>query len=88
MAYLSFYLADCGAVYLAMINQYCGIHLNLYTLRNFATGAFLQGLTEAAQTLRYEALLVRASLSKLDSYYNPWIARWQVIHYVCSCLES
>ncbi|WP_338421580.1 cysteine peptidase family C39 domain-containing protein [Nostoc flagelliforme] len=81
MAYLSFHLTDCGAAYLAIINQYCGIRLNLYTLLNLATGAFLQGLTEAGQTLRYEARLVRTSLSKLDSYYSPWIARWQVIHY-------
>ncbi|QLE41801.1 hypothetical protein FD723_16175 [Nostoc sp. C052] len=65
-----------------MINQYWGIRLNLYNLRNLATGAFLQGLAELAQTLECEALLVRQSITKLDSNYNPWIANWQEIHYV------
>ncbi|MEH1970891.1 cysteine peptidase family C39 domain-containing protein [Nostoc sp.] len=78
--------SDCGAACLTMISQYRGIRLNLYNLRNLArvdpTGGSLQGLTEAAQTLGYEALLVRASLGKLESYYNPWIAYWQEIHYV------
>ncbi|MEH1769432.1 MAG: cysteine peptidase family C39 domain-containing protein [Nostoc sp.] len=65
-----------------MINQYWGIRLNLYNLRNLDTGVFLQGLAKVAQTLVYEALLVRQSFTKLDSYYNPWIANWQEIHYV------
>jgi hypothetical protein len=38
-------------------------------------------LVEAAQTLGYEVLPTRASLNKLDSYCNPWIAYWQGIHY-------
>ncbi|MEH2155039.1 cysteine peptidase family C39 domain-containing protein [Nostoc sp.] len=78
--------SDCGAASLAMISQYWDIHLNLYTLcklvRVDRRGVSVQGLAEAAQTSRYEALSVRASLTKLDSYYNPWIADWQVIHYV------
>ncbi|MEH1789312.1 cysteine peptidase family C39 domain-containing protein [Nostoc sp.] len=65
-----------------MINQYWDIRLNLYNLRNLDTGAFLQGLAELAQTLGYEALLVRRSFTKLDSHYNPWMANWQEIHYV------
>ncbi|MEH2050212.1 cysteine peptidase family C39 domain-containing protein [Nostoc sp.] len=65
-----------------MINQYWGIRLNLYNLRNLDTGAFLQGLAEVAQTLGYEVLLVRRSFSKLESYYNLLIANWQEIHYV------
>ncbi|MBD2561289.1 MULTISPECIES: hypothetical protein [Nostoc] len=36
---------------------------------------------EALTHLLLEVLAVRASLSKLDSYYNPWIANWQEIHY-------
>uniref|UniRef100_UPI0030D7ABB7 cysteine peptidase family C39 domain-containing protein n=1 Tax=aff. Roholtiella sp. LEGE 12411 TaxID=1828822 RepID=UPI0030D7ABB7 len=66
--------------------QYGGKRLSLNTLRNLARrdcmGASVQNLAEAAQTLGYEVLSVRASLSKLDSYYNPWIAHWQAIHYV------
>ncbi|MCC5641589.1 hypothetical protein LC607_01165 [Nostoc sp. CHAB 5824] len=37
------------------------------------------------QTLTHlvlEVLVVRESLSKLDSYYNPWVADWQEIHFV------
>jgi len=78
--------SDCGAACLSMISQYWGKRLSLNTLRNLARvdrmGASLQGLAEAAQTLGYEVLPIRASLSKLDSYYNPWIAHWQEIHYV------
>lgn len=69
-----------------MISQDWGIHLNLYTLcklvRVDRRRVSVQGLAKAAKTLIYEALSVRASLTKLDSYYNPWIADWQVIHYV------
>ncbi|MEH1818197.1 MAG: cysteine peptidase family C39 domain-containing protein [Nostoc sp.] len=65
-----------------MINQYWGIRLNLYNLRNLDTGAFLQGLAGLAQTLEYEALSVKQSINKLDSNYNPWMANWQEIHYV------
>ncbi|MBD6620227.1 hypothetical protein FNW02_31680 [Komarekiella sp. 'clone 1'] len=72
---------DFSAVYLAMISQYWDMRLRLNNLRNLAgvkrMGAFLQGLAEVAQILGYEVLAVRASLSKLDSYYNPWIAHWQ-----------
>ncbi len=78
--------SDCGAACLAMISQYWGKRLSLNTLRNLARvdrmGSSLQGLAEAAQTLGYEVLPIRASLNKLDSYYNPWIAHWQGIHYV------
>jgi ABC-type bacteriocin/lantibiotic exporter with double-glycine peptidase domain len=69
-----------------MISQYSKIRLNLYSLRNLTLAnpptEFHQSLTETAQTLGYEALLGRGSLSKVDSYYNPWIAHCQVIHCV------
>ena len=78
--------SDCGAGRLAMISQYSKIRLNLYSLRNLTpanpTSEFHQPLTKTAQTLGYEALSVRASLCKVDSYYNPWIAHCQVIHCV------
>ncbi|MEH1893637.1 MAG: cysteine peptidase family C39 domain-containing protein [Nostoc sp.] len=78
--------SDYGAGYLAMISQYWDIRLNHYNLRNLARvdprGGSLQALAEAAQTLGYEVLLVRTSLSKLDSYYNPWVAHWQEIDYI------
>ncbi|MBW4689548.1 MAG: hypothetical protein KME40_31780 [Komarekiella atlantica HA4396-MV6] len=72
---------DCSAACLATVSQYWDTHLSLDSLWNLAEvkriGAFFQSLAEAAQTLGYEVLSVRASLSKLDSYYNPWIAHWQ-----------
>ncbi|MBW4611757.1 MAG: ATP-binding cassette domain-containing protein [Desmonostoc vinosum HA7617-LM4] len=78
--------SDCGAACLAMISQYWGKRLSINTLRDLArinrVGASLQGLAEAAQTLGYEVLLIRASFEKLDLYYNPWIAHWQGNHYV------
>jgi ATP-binding cassette subfamily B protein len=78
--------SDCGAACLAMICQYWGKRFSLNTLRNLAGvdafGVSLQGLEIAAQTLGYDVLAVKASLSKLDLYYNPWIAHWQGIHYI------
>jgi hypothetical protein len=79
-------LSDCGAACLAMISQYWGKRLSMNTLRNLARvdrrGASVHSLAAAAETLGYDVLTVRASLSKLDSYDNPWIAHWQGIHYI------
>ncbi|MGI8503386.1 MAG: cysteine peptidase family C39 domain-containing protein [Hassallia sp.] len=78
--------SDCGAACLAMVSQYWGKRFSLNTLRNLAqidkTGASLSGLAVAAETLGYDTLTVRASLSKLEWQTNPWIAHWQQIHYV------
>ncbi|BAB74516.1 cysteine peptidase family C39 domain-containing protein [Anabaena sp. FACHB-709] len=78
--------SDCGAACLAMISQYWGKRLSLYSLRNLAqvdrNGASLEGLTVAAQTLGYDVLPVRGSLPKLEWHYNPWVAHWQGNHYV------
>ncbi|MFB2771127.1 cysteine peptidase family C39 domain-containing protein [Pelatocladus sp. BLCC-F211] len=78
--------SDCGAACLAMISLYWGKRFSLNTLRNLAQtdrmGASLSALADAAETLGYDALPVRASLSKLELQANPWIAHWQGIHYV------
>ncbi|BBD58045.1 peptidase [Nostoc sp. HK-01] len=78
--------SDCGAACLAMISEYWGKRFSLNTLRNLAavdrTGASLAGLASAAQALEYEALQVRASLTKLESQGIPWIAHWQGNHYI------
>ncbi len=78
--------SDCGAACLAMVSQYWGKSFSLNTLQNLAqvdkTGASLWDLAAAAETLGYDTLTVRASLSKLEWQTNPWIAHWQNIHYV------
>ncbi|PMB30916.1 peptidase C39 [Fischerella thermalis CCMEE 5319] len=78
--------SDCGAACLAMISLYWGKRFSLNKLRNLAQidrmGASLSSLADAAETLGYDALPVRASLSKLELQPNPWIAHWQGIHYV------
>ena len=77
--------SDCGAACLAMVSLYWGKRFSLNTLRNLAltdrTGASLPALADAAETLGYRVLSVRASISKL-ALHHPWIAHWQGIHYV------
>lgn len=78
--------SDCGVACLAMIAQYWGKRFPLYFLRNLAgvgrVGASLKGLTTAAENLGFHTRPVRASLSRLASLTNPWIAHWQGDHYV------
>ncbi|MBR8836725.1 MAG: peptidase domain-containing ABC transporter [Stigonema ocellatum SAG 48.90 = DSM 106950] len=78
--------SDCGATCLAMISLYWGKRFSLNTLRKLARtdrrGASLQALADAAESLGYRALPVRASFSKVELQTNPWIAHWQGIHYV------
>ncbi|MBW4588123.1 peptidase domain-containing ABC transporter [Aetokthonos hydrillicola Thurmond2011] len=78
--------SDCGAASLAMISLYWGKRFSLNNLRNLTRtdrrGASLQALADAAQTLGYHALPVRASLDRVELQINPWIAHWQGIHYV------
>ncbi|MCX7593855.1 MAG: cysteine peptidase family C39 domain-containing protein, partial [Fischerella sp.] len=78
--------SDCGAACLAMISLYWGKRFSLNTLRNLARtdrlGASVSALADAAETLGFDAVPVRASLSKLELQTNPWIAHWQGIHYV------
>lgn len=77
--------SDCGAASLAMVSLYWGKRFSLNTLRNLALtdrmGASLPALADAAETLGYRVLPVRASISKLE-LHHPWIAHWQGIHYV------
>jgi hypothetical protein len=46
------------------------------------TGSFIQVFAEVGQTWDIKVLIVIKVFSKLDSYYNPWIAHCQVILYV------
>ncbi len=78
--------SDCGATCLVMISQYWGKRFSLNYLRELCavgrSGASLQGLAKAAESLGFLARPVRASLSKIAEQKNPWIAHWQGIHYV------
>lgn len=77
---------DCGAASLATISQYWGKRFNLNTLRSIAhinsMGAEFNDLTDAARSLGYQALGVRASLNELESQPLPWIAHYQGNHYI------
>ncbi len=78
--------SDCGATCLAMISQYWGKRFSINSLRELAgvgrSGASLQRLSKAAESLGYQARPVRASLSRLVERKNPWIAHWQGDHYI------
>ncbi len=78
--------SDSGAACLAMVSQYWGKRLGIYTLRNLAQvdrmGASLHGLAAAADNLGYDVVAERTSWDKLDTYKNPWLAQWPEMHYV------
>lgn len=78
--------SDCGAASLAAICQYWGKRFNLNSLRSIAhinsMGAEFNDLKNAAESLGYQALGVRASLSVLESQSLPWIAHYQGNHYI------
>ena len=74
------------AASLAAICQYWGKRFNLNTLRSIAhinsMGAEFHDLKNAAESLGYQALGVRASLNELESQRLPWIAHYQGNHYI------
>ncbi|MGB6295634.1 MAG: peptidase domain-containing ABC transporter [Rivularia sp. (in: cyanobacteria)] len=78
--------SDCGAASLAAICQYWGKRFNLNSLRSIAhinsMGAEFNDLRNAAESLGYQALGVRASLNELESQTLPWIAHYQGNHYI------
>lgn len=78
--------SDCSAACLAMISQYWGKRFTINTLRNLAdvdrSGASLKGIAQAAESVGFHARPVRASLSRLESMSNPWVAHWEGNHYI------
>lgn len=78
--------SDCGAASLAAICQYWGKRFKLNTLRSIAhinsMGAEFTDLINAAESLGYQALGVRASLNELESQPLPLIAHYQGNHYI------
>ncbi len=69
-----------------MVSRYWGKRLPIHLLRNQANvgraGASLKGLARAAENIGFQARPVRASLGRIASQRNPWIAHWQGDHYV------
>lgn len=78
--------SDCGATCLAMISQYWGKRFSINTLRSLSdvdrSGASLKGIANAAENIGFHARPVRASLSRLESISNPWVAHWEGNHYI------
>lgn len=78
--------SDCGAACLAMISRYWGKRFNMNSLRSIAhincMGAELNDLANAAESLGYQALAVRGSLTGLESQPLPLIAHYQGNHYI------
>lgn len=78
--------SDCGAACLAMISKYWGKNFTINTLRSLSdvdrSGASLKGIANAAENLGFHARPVRASLSRLESLTNPWVAHWEGNHYI------
>ncbi len=78
--------SDCGAACLGMISKYWGKYFGINTLRNLAavgrSGASLKSLSKAAEHLGFQARPVRASLSRIETQKNPWVAHWQGDHYI------
>lgn len=78
--------SDCGAACLAMISQFWGKRFSLNSLRNLAgvgrSGAALNNLAKASESLGFRASPVRASFSRLQEQRNPWIAHWEGQHYI------
>ena len=78
--------SDCAAASLAMISRYWGKRFSLNSLRSIAhinsMGAELIDLANAAQSLGYQSLPVRASLNQLESQSLPFIAHYSGNHYI------
>lgn len=78
--------SDCGPTCLAMIAQYWGQRYTLPQLRELChvgrSGAQLQHLAKAAESIGFQARPVRASWHYLAKMRSPWIAHWDGEHYV------
>jgi ATP-binding cassette, subfamily B, bacterial HlyB/CyaB len=79
-------VSDCGPTCLAMIAHYWGQRYALPQLRELCnvgrSGAQLQQLAKAAESIGFQARPVRASWNYLAKVRSPWIAHWEGEHYV------
>ncbi|NMF62411.1 peptidase domain-containing ABC transporter [Brasilonema octagenarum] len=78
--------SDCGAACLVMMSRYWGKRFSINILRDLAnvrrTGASLQGLAVAAESIGFATRPVKASLDKLAQQPLPAIAHWEGKHYI------
>ena len=77
---------DCGAASLRMVAKFFGKNYSLETLRqrSYITreGASLLGLSEAAESIGFKTLGVRASFKTLCEAPLPCIVHWRQNHFV------
>jgi HlyB family type I secretion system ABC transporter len=77
---------DCGAACLRMIGQYWGKRFSLNQLRQMAnvnrSGASLQGLVNAAESLGFAVRPIKGTLDGLAQKSLPAIAHWEGNHYI------
>ncbi len=78
--------SDCGAACLVMVAQYWGKRFSLNRLRDIAntsrSGASLNSLAVAAETIGFATRPVQASLDKLGEQTLPAIVHWEGKHYI------
>src|ERR1700752_1588047 len=77
---------DCGAACLAMILRYYGKRVSINRLREVTgvsrEGASLYNVSLAAETLGFEARIVKSSYEYVLNERLPAIAHWEGFHYV------
>ena len=78
--------SDCGAACLVMIGRYWGKRFSINRLRELAnvsrSGASLQSLAAAAESIGFATRPVKASLDKLAEQPLPAIVHWEGKHYI------
>jgi HlyB family type I secretion system ABC transporter len=78
--------SDCGAACLVMVSNYWGKHFSVNRVRDMAnvnrSGASLQALATAAESLGFATRPVKATFDKLAEQPLPAIAHWESKHFI------
>lgn len=78
--------SDCGAACLVMIGRYWGKHFSVNRLRDMTnvgrSGASLQAIATAAESLGFTTRPVKATLDKFAEQSLPAIAHWEGNHFI------
>lgn len=79
-------MSDCGAACLVMIGRYWGKHFSVNRLRDMTnvgrSGASLQAIATAAESLGLATRPVKATLDKFAEQSLPAIAHWEGNHFI------